>query len=151
MEALAAIGLVANIAQFVDCGCKVLSNAWELHDSTSGFLAEHDELSLITTDLRELFETIRQERGGGDGSLKDMLIMALALSKQLSSLLTQLQQSHSRFGVLGSMKKSLAAMRKRDEIERLEQRLFRLRDEVCLHLNYYLRYMYVYSAQATMY
>jgi hypothetical protein len=57
LEALVAIGLADNIAQFTQFAHQLLSRARRLYKSTTGVTAENEELQLITQNLRKLAET----------------------------------------------------------------------------------------------
>lgn len=48
---MSALGLAANIVQFVDFGSKLLERANEIRNSTSGQLEEYTELETITKSL----------------------------------------------------------------------------------------------------
>jgi CHASE3 domain sensor protein len=51
MDPMSALGLAANIVQFVDFGSKLLERANEIRKSASGQLEEHTELETITKSL----------------------------------------------------------------------------------------------------
>ena len=52
MEALVALGLAANVVQFVDFGCRLVSKSREIR--RSGSLSQHVNLDLIANDLENL-------------------------------------------------------------------------------------------------
>ena len=54
MEALATIGLIANIVQLVDLGAKLISSAKEMQASASGMTIENKSLEEATTEMRDL-------------------------------------------------------------------------------------------------
>ena len=60
MDPLSALSVAGNIIQFIDFGCRLLSKARELYKSPVGSLAVHDEIILVTTDLKELVKKLRQ-------------------------------------------------------------------------------------------
>jgi hypothetical protein len=68
MDALSALSLAGNIIQFIDFGSRLLSNARELYKSSVGSLATHDEIVLITTDLKTLIKKLRLSMCDGPGS-----------------------------------------------------------------------------------
>ena len=57
MDPLTALGLAANIVQFVDFTSKLLSEAHERYKS--GSTADHNDINLLTSDLETLAEDIR--------------------------------------------------------------------------------------------
>ena len=54
MDTVAAIGLAANVVQFVDFSWKLVVEARDLHDSNSGASKENEVLELISCDLNLL-------------------------------------------------------------------------------------------------
>ncbi|KAI4605807.1 hypothetical protein J4E83_010470 [Alternaria metachromatica] len=58
MEALTAIGLIANIIQFVDLGAKLVGSAREMRDSASGMTLENKSLEEVTIQMRDLSSSL---------------------------------------------------------------------------------------------
>jgi hypothetical protein len=56
---LAALSLAGNVIQFVDFGCKLLSQGHELYKSTGGKLEVDEEREVITSDLSALINKIQ--------------------------------------------------------------------------------------------
>jgi hypothetical protein len=54
MDGLTALALAGNVIQFVDFGTKLISRPEELYKSTRGSLGVHDEIELVTADLKDL-------------------------------------------------------------------------------------------------
>jgi hypothetical protein len=54
MEAVAVIGLLGSIVQFVDVGTRLISAVKEIRSSASGLTREHEKTLKATRDLRSL-------------------------------------------------------------------------------------------------
>jgi len=54
MEALTAIGFIANVIQFVDLGAKLVGSAKEMRNSVSGMTLENKSLEEVTIQMRDL-------------------------------------------------------------------------------------------------
>lgn len=69
MDPISAIGLAANIAQFVDFGIKVVSKGNQIYRSGDGRLREHQDLAIVTNDLlllqTKLSESLRPQGVSG--------------------------------------------------------------------------------------
>jgi hypothetical protein len=59
MDPLTALSLAGTVVQFVDFGCKLLSEGRELYHSSSGKLDSNNEIEIITTDLLCLVRKLR--------------------------------------------------------------------------------------------
>ena len=68
MDPLPALSVAGNIIQFIDFGVRLLSKARELYKSPDGTLAVHDEITLITADLKALMKKLRQSACSDMGS-----------------------------------------------------------------------------------
>ena len=99
MEPLSALGLAANIVQFVDFGSKLLSGACQLRDSPKGQPEEHAELEAITKNLLKTsseFKTSISEREDGFLSSNEKELQSLcedcnSLAEQLLGALSKLK------------------------------------------------------------
>jgi len=58
MDPLAAVGLVANIFQFISFGHELLSSAKEIYSSTHGVSKEVEQLKLLTLSVQENSKSI---------------------------------------------------------------------------------------------
>jgi hypothetical protein len=101
MDALTALGLAANIIQFVDFGLKVVSGARDLYISTSGTTAADLEAKEVAEHIRKLANLAappRPLRGKPDEELiplsKDCGVIANELIKLIDSV--QVTETGSR-------------------------------------------------------
>jgi len=139
MEALAAVGLIANVMQFVEFGAKLLSKAHKLHQNGKDIVVEEAELHKVTEDLQNVLLKLKDEKMARNRFLLDMVDDSLKLSHELSALLSSLQYHPENNTIFQSMKHSAKYMRKRGEVHDLESRLGRIRNQICFHLNFLLR------------
>ena len=51
MEALTALSVASSVIQFVDFGCKLLSQSRQLYKSAEGILTENVDIEILTQDL----------------------------------------------------------------------------------------------------
>lgn len=112
MEALAAIGLVRNIVQFVDFSGKLISKSIQLHHSYDGALIENVDTENAAKHLMVLTD----------------LLFALNKIKMKD------RQQKSE-----SIRKALRSVWSQDDIRKLEQRLVKLKEELTFHIIVRLR------------
>jgi hypothetical protein len=140
MDALAAIGLSANIVQFVDCGIRWVSDTIELYNSANGALEENVELERVVEDLRALIRKIKAgSQFAGDRKLQSLLVICSGLADDLMALLLSLKIDGSKNHKLEIVKKSIKTFRRKGQIKEIEQRLFKVRDQLCTNLAVLLR------------
>ena len=73
MEALAAIGLVGNIVQFVDFSGRLIAESIELYHSYDGALAENVDIETATKHLAVLIKKLKDDAIiAGDGALQNL-------------------------------------------------------------------------------
>jgi hypothetical protein len=59
MEAFAALGLAANIAQFIELGAKIFKDAKEIKDAGSTVSTSH--LATLASDMKSLSSSLRNQ------------------------------------------------------------------------------------------
>ncbi|OCL03659.1 hypothetical protein AOQ84DRAFT_302386 [Glonium stellatum] len=127
MEVLAAVGLVGNIVQFIDFGGKLLARSAQLYRSGECALAENIDFETVTNDLVLLNKKLKDgATGTGDKALE-----SLSLNK------LKVKGKHQKWE---SIRKAIKSVRSKEDIERLEQRLSKFREEINLHIVVKLRY-----------
>ncbi|KAF5679405.1 ent-kaurene oxidase [Fusarium heterosporum] len=104
MDPLSALGIAAAVVQFVDFGQRLLSETWQVYRSASGKDLELYELSLISKDLEQISQSIRnaidgQKSGALDGSHDaDSLLLHVcgecdAIAGEINKVLPQIDES----------------------------------------------------------
>lgn len=149
-EALASIGLAANIAQFVGYGISIISDTREIYHSAYGAKDENVELEHVVTNVMDINEQII--RGASACSSRklspdEMALQNLAkdcqpLTEQLLSILQKLKPSDdAHFPELEALRKALRSTAKKREIEDLETRLHKIESQVSLRFMALFRYV----------
>ena len=69
-EAIAALGLAANILQLVDYSLQIVSTAKQLSKSVDGAIPEHHHTSVVTTNFRDASATLSTYLEKCDGAEK---------------------------------------------------------------------------------
>jgi hypothetical protein len=138
MEAVAVIGLLGSIVQFVDVGTKLISAVKEIRQSASGLTREHEKTLEATRDLRSLSTRLEPS------SIKDLTEDGKALRRlaqdcqDLSDELIQLIESllpvnpRSTFQAVKATFSSLKLSARRKQ---LEERLQACQAQLQLHYN----------------
>ena len=139
METLAIIGLVGNIVQFVDFSGKLISKSAELYQSSEGALAENIDIETATKHLLLLNKKLKDASSAtGDASIQRLSVSchaaAIDLLVALDKVKTKGEQKRWK-----SIRKALRSIWGKGEIEELERRLTRFREELNLHLTEDLR------------
>ena len=134
METLAIIGLVGNIVQFVDFSCKLISKSTELYQSSEGALAETIDTEAATNHLVLLNKRLKNTAGTtSDATLE-------SLCKSCGNAADKLLAALDKVKVKGkqdkwkSVRKALRSVWSKEEIEELERRLAKFREELNLHV-----------------
>lgn len=88
MEALVALGLAANIAQFISLAGKAVTKTYELAISEKSLQQENEELDIIAHDFSLALPAIRTAassatHGQNDESLKPLEVNAQAISNDI--------------------------------------------------------------------
>lgn len=137
-EALAAFGLASNIVQFVDFGMKLISHGRELYGSAEGVSEEHTSIEKIAVDINHMTPNLASEELNHDEGLEELVTDCRRLARDLLAVLDTLKIDNEKNRRIEAMKKSLKSFRKRREIKDIYDRLCKVRDQVCSHLNYLL-------------
>ncbi|KAI9785399.1 MAG: hypothetical protein M1816_000414, partial [Peltula sp. TS41687] len=139
MEVLTAIGLTANIIQFVDFGGKLISKTAEIYESSSGVLVENVDIETATNDLARLSAKLHDSvKPASDMGLRELCQSCDAIAKELLSALDRVKV-HGKQQKWKSFRKALRSIWSKEDIVSLEQRLARFRDELNLHVTVDLR------------
>jgi hypothetical protein len=164
MEALAALSVAGNFIQFVDCGVRWASTAREIYKEGSS--KDISELEAVVGDLRQSIPSIKISSptlavliaacsdltNELDSILQSLRVDMLHQNEdfrrenELDGLPEQNHghQKHSRGWLQKnrgrkSFKKTIKTMLGKPKIMDIQQRLFRIRDQICAHLNIVLK------------
>lgn len=144
MEPLTALGLAANVAQFLGYGIKLIATAKEVHNSSEGVTQQISTLDTVYGKLGTLSSVLRlpsQSPGkmGWDVVTYETAIQDIARVCQddcdkLLELTKQLKRGDGHSSRFSSLKIALKTMRKSNQINELEQRLHRTQQTLTLQI-----------------
>ena len=141
MEAIAAIGLAANILQFVDFVGDVLSTSEELYHSTTGLSSENDAKVTIIQDLKGISKRIQLSTDLENPSAHSLCSRCDEVTEELLTTLTSLPGAH-KHKKLRSLCKALRSVLGREKVARLEARLVAIRQEIGFHILFEIKWVY---------
>ena len=148
-EAIVALGLAANIVQFIDFGGKVLSGGLRLYKS--GRLGEANDAKIITQSLQRLIEMLNQPlKPSGSANevtklsqteidLRDLAAHCIDIANELLRAITKLELQGKR-GKWDSLRAALKHVLADEKIEKMRQRLDNFRQEIIVHILACFRY-----------
>jgi hypothetical protein len=151
LSPLDALSLAGTIVQFVDFSHKILSRSQELYKSQKGALSVNEELELVTSDLFRLSEKLPapiSTAKGSDETEEERTIRRLAvacseISVEIATKLNGLKvKTGSQRKIWRNFKQALKSVWTEDEMNKLVERLSRLRDELQIHVIVGLRYVF---------
>ena len=145
LDPLTALGLAANVVQFLDYGSKILSKAFELYKEGSS--AEHDHLNEITQSLKNMTLSFLSNLPSGrptdhQKGLADLATSCTRDAQELLDLIGELRVT-GKHRVLKSIEKATRSNLQRDKIKALEKRLQNYRSELALQLIGMLRFVMI--------
>ncbi|KAG8531407.1 uncharacterized protein KY384_003036 [Bacidia gigantensis] len=130
MESLAALGLAANICQFLQFGGKLVHDTSELYNSLDGTTSANRVLETITKDLTNLCVELGKNEGSIDQtsasqSEKSLLALAQECQKKGEDFISLLQEMKvdQSSGKLRSAWRAVRGVSKEREIKQYEQEL----------------------------
>ncbi|KAI4614216.1 uncharacterized protein J4E87_009613 [Alternaria ethzedia] len=137
MEALTAIGLIANVIQFVDLGAKLVGSAKEMRNSVSGMTLENKSLEEVTIQMRDLTSRLEppktHARTQDEEDLRLLAQECRELSDQILRLLRKIAPSKPN-STLRYMRSAFKNIKYKDDKRELENKLARCRSQ--LHLQF---------------
>ncbi|KAI1500184.1 hypothetical protein F5X99DRAFT_254274 [Biscogniauxia marginata] len=141
MESLAALGLAANVMQFVELGTKIVASANQGYRSAQGATEFNEDLEDVVRDLKAMLHRLSIDpKSYKDATLFGLVQKATRLADHLLEMLEHLRVvPTSRSRLLESLLKSIKGQLKKDEIKEVTSRLLLLRDEICQHVTLLLR------------
>lgn len=144
MDALSALGVAANIAQFLGYGMKLLTITNEIYESAQGFTHKVETVEAIYGKLKHLSSKLKLSSQPPDTTNENIAAYEQAIQDigrvcqddcgKLLELTEQLKRGNGRSKRYRSFKKALKLMWKGDEIRELEQRLQHIQQTLILHV-----------------
>ncbi|KAH8821508.1 hypothetical protein F5884DRAFT_745824 [Xylogone sp. PMI_703] len=125
-EALVILGLVANIFQFIEQGCVILSTIKEVYEAGQTIQVRH--IQLLLEDVKNLSDQIKRF-GPGSLSKDELAICEYSadcdnIASKLNSIVEKLSaRDHARSKTLEGMRVAYHTVTKKNEIQKLVQTL----------------------------
>ena len=143
MEAVAILGVAANVAQFVGYVGRLIAHANESYQSSTNFDIRSAELNAAAENLANLNKRITKSAarldGGreGCGATYDGILEAnlhrQKIAEEMMAALRKLRSTgHSR--ALSSIRKAFRAVWSEEKLEEISKRLSNARDQLMLHV-----------------
>ncbi|KKA23702.1 kinesin light chain 1, partial [Rasamsonia emersonii CBS 393.64] len=134
MDPLSVVGLVGNIVQFVDFTGKLISKSVFLYHSGKGVLPENIDIETATKHL-VLLNTKLKDAATSTGS-RELQRLCTSCGDVADELLAAVDKVKVKGepGKWKSVQKALRSVWSKDDIEGLEKRLARFREELNLHI-----------------
>ncbi|KAI0111200.1 hypothetical protein GGR51DRAFT_509331 [Nemania sp. FL0031] len=140
MEALAAVALAGNVAQFLEYAIILVARTPEILSSTDRALKEITELEDVIDDVQQSFQGISlsnqaNENGAtSDKTLEDLTKRCLAISDEVMDIVKGLKLKASGDGIIQGAAMVTKSLFKMPKLKELSGRLYALRDQVSAHL-----------------
>lgn len=136
MDPISALSLAATVVQLVDFSIKIVSKSSELYRSNG--LVENQSIDKATKDLIKLNDQLKDS----SVSNSDLQELCKACGDAADELLTALSKVKvdGKGKAWQSFRKALRSIWSKEEIQELEKRLARFRNELNLRLTVGLRY-----------
>ena len=149
LEALAAVGLASNIAQFIDFSCKILETSKAVHRSSDGRPQAHEDVIVIAQHLRSLCAGLVKSRDtprvGFTNTHQENALYALAerCEKEASDVLIAIDKLKAKNpqSLRSSFHAGLRTIWSMEEIDAMTERLKQYRSEIIVHLETMQRYV----------
>lgn len=143
MESLLAIGLAANIVQFVEYACKLITQAKEVHNSASGLPQDAAHMQTVVQDIHKLLGSLDSSSAGNhrpvDPKLTGLAAECKVIADEILLAIKKLSNEHpdSRWS---SFKVALKIVLRADQLKRLAERVSQLQSKIIIELSAALQY-----------
>lgn len=128
-----AVGLASSIITFIDVAYKVVRGAYEIHDSAAGATEENVHIAVVIDDLeRTTAELNADPRMIADPELISLAQRCQGISADLVGRLKGLQSKSKN--PLQSVAAAVRILRKQKDINAIEKRLDKYRQQIILRL-----------------
>lgn len=147
LEALAAIGLTANILQFVEVSARVLAKSKQIYASSDGTSGDALNVAAVASQLQASTDRLKDSIcppetttvwTAADASLEKLRIQCCHVNQELQSVLRKLAVE-GKATKWKSFKKALSHEWENGKLEAIQSSLFTLRDEMHFQITVSLR------------
>lgn len=135
MAELAALGVAANVAQFVVMGLKSADYLYRAYKDSRDFAQERAELEAIMSSVKSSASSIEAPPDAANGKeLSALVLQSKEIAEELDEKLQKLRRTMTSSGRLARCEHALRALWTKSNIEQLQRRLIELRDQISHHL-----------------
>jgi hypothetical protein len=139
MEALVAIGLAANIVQFIHFASQVVTEARETYRSGVGGSAKHLDLETVAEDLRTVIAPLQTSvldsvGVAGDVAFRKLLVSCNEVANELRTATKELKVKEGPHRKWRRFSKALLSVWKKEKISAFHKSLSVLRDQIQFHI-----------------
>jgi len=140
MDPVSAVGLASSIITFVDFSWKLIAGSLEIYRSLDGSLQENARLEDVIDDLDSIAEDLEKTTSGRTKSERAIRRLAEECRSDAKVLLDILKQLKvPKRSIWKSVYAKWRALRKREEVRDLKERLQEYRGEILINLTLLLR------------
>ncbi|KAK0670069.1 hypothetical protein QBC41DRAFT_390621 [Cercophora samala] len=147
MEAIAAVALAGNVAQFVEYSIKAMLMTYELLHGTNGTLAEVRELKDVVDSVDQSLRRVRDSQEVSDAgaavlpdkALGSLVASCLAISDEINGVISNLKLEDTSDSFFRNVRTRAKVMAMKPELKSLCGRLNGLRDQISAHLLFLIR------------
>lgn len=142
MDPLTALGLAANIAQFIEYGIKLTSSVSEIYHSPEGTTRDNADLDVIAADLQAVTLSMLDAQSQSQGTLRLLTSNCYHIGFDLQQILEDLKipdgASHPKWQ---AFRQAIRAQGKAKEIKKNYDKLEKSRGQLATHMIFLLRYV----------
>ena len=133
-ETLLAVGLAANVLQFLDVGTRFANNLWSM--ATTGKDTEYVDVRKVSEDLQAVLKRLESSTDARNEAEQSLALLVRDCKGVAKDLLEMLQtvKLPSKARRRDAIKPALMAVWKRGKIESLQASLDGFRQQLILHL-----------------
>lgn len=151
-DAIAALGLAANIVQFIGYGSKITRLLWSSYRAVYDGIEELPTPELATKDLQRILECLQRWTASGnetaemDSNLQDLVDRCHQTARHMLELLSKIKMPtkpsvpNRREFIADSVVRAWLAVWKEGDIRKLQKQLDEFRQQLTIHLLVILRY-----------
>ncbi|KAH7117586.1 hypothetical protein B0J11DRAFT_617455 [Dendryphion nanum] len=149
MEPFSALAVANSAVQFIDFTCKVLAESYKLRTSTKDQLGEYETVVNVTTQLRDISLDLATHAGNHQGTsnlsqddknLQELCQSCHSISVQLLGALDKLKVNCGS-SKWDTFRQAFCTVWSREEIEALERKLDKFRQQLVVGILVSLRHM----------
>lgn len=138
MDPLTAFGLVVNILTACDYSIKAVTAVKAVYDSSTGTIAEHEQLKQSVSDIREMTGRLKACRSTAEPSADEMNLLSLAtrcqdVSGEIKAILERIKAKNPR-SISGSIAAVVRGLVKKEKLNELQETLRQLKADAHFQL-----------------